>query len=228
MRNLGIGLRWVCLFFLVQSCATQPKYLNSTVVQSQNENLFKDCIISEGSHRLELREDKEYIAGVDLDWISRKKGWILEGYNQLGQTIGRLSYDEGAKLFYIRGQLQDRIPELKISESGYMLVDGHEIGIKPREVSCLLDSSLPSAWLNILTGHSFSNGKTQLNFVDEMRSIKVEIAESERSCVFVSWAQFLFFFHSTIQVCFVDEDEGKTITVEGIDEYTLKFSLQGS
>ena len=60
MRNFGIEPRLVCLILLVSSCATHRKYMNSTTIESANRDLFKDCIVSEGSHRLEVREDNEF------------------------------------------------------------------------------------------------------------------------------------------------------------------------
>jgi hypothetical protein len=108
---------------------------------------FSGCNNLEGSISLSLRQEHAPLVSTTIDWISRDDhSWVMEGVSSFGATLFRIAYDASDRSFKSSGQIADRL-DLNVHESGYLIVNGFRVAIRPEELPCLLKMRWPQSWL---------------------------------------------------------------------------------
>jgi hypothetical protein len=189
------------------------------------ESYFRLCHPLSGALAMQVFNSGNLLGSAEMDWASDEEGWNIELTNAAGFTIVTLK--QTGSLIGITGPQAKRFPAVAVDKSGFLEVDGHFVGIKSREVPCLLQGALPRAWMPLVYGvEGISDKRARILIGDDERDIVVRTRnmgddKSEEVCADISWRNKLI-FKSEVRWC-VQGQGLKKGSITGISDYSVQW-----
>jgi hypothetical protein len=199
--------------------------LGEVKVPAVLDPLFILCVPGDGATTLQVFDSGQLLGSGEAEWLAKVPGeWDVEVSNAVGQTMLKLQRRPGG--VKAEGKLAAKVPQLGVDPKGYLVVDGHQIGLKADEIPCLLNFGLPRGWMNQTTGLSVSDRRTVVDFADPVRTMTVTatdlgVRSKEKVCTDLSWRTFLW-FHDTLTWCQAPSGK-REATLTGVGDYSLKW-----
>lgn len=208
-----------CLLIAVSGCQTWQKH-EAIAISHAHQELFSTCSQGDGALTAVIKNQDDTVLSAYLDWINHGSGrWQWQISDTIGRSLASVSFapDQGLVLAGKLSRFADRI---NVDHKGYLLLDGHFVGVRAQEGACLFLQKLPKAWLPLAVKKSAKEGKETYEFDDDGRTMTVAITE-QQVCSTVSWSAFLGFktYHS--QWCWWPAARKGYILLS--DEYRLEW-----
>jgi len=189
--------------------------------------LFMSCAPADGASAMQIFQGDSLLGSVEVEGLAKAGGdWDVEATNAVGLPVLKLSR-RGAKIA-ASGGLAGKLPRLSVRKDGFLLVDGHMVGIKATEIPCLLAFRLPRPWFERLTDVDTEGGRIVLGVEEKSRDIEIVakgLAESKATaqvCSQLSWTRLLVF---TSELHWCQSVTGRQeATLRGVEDYALKWT----
>lgn len=223
MPRILLSLFRASLLCVVLSGCTLGKK-ESVPLPAVLESHFRACQPLNGAMVLQVFLSGALQGSVELDWASDDGGWKADMTDAAGFSVLRL-HQTGREV-RTSGPARKRFPVVTVDADGFLRMNGHFVGIKAREVPCLLHSALPRAWTLSVIGHSKKSSNALIDIDDGDRDITVRLknlgdASNEEVCADISWRNKLI-FESQVRWC-VRGPGLKRGELSGIGDYTVKW-----
>ncbi len=166
--TLGFGLGLL-------GCATSQNYRN-VQLPAYAGAFFSECSGKDGSVSFELFTQNKVQQVFDADWSADADGnWGLASYSPLGQTLFHLEYSQQDQKFKQSGRPIEDLGTLTVGDHRIVSLNGHEIGLRADEVTCLLSHKLPGRWLKRIVDENNTAQETVYTIVDSGRKIHLSL-----------------------------------------------------
>lgn len=213
--------------FLVLSCTTIPKRTAPISLPLSIAALVRSCHDLDGAANIQGFDKTVLIGTLDIEWLSKNKGWALEAVDPIARTLLTLGYDENTGAFSSTGPVAHRLPTLA-TEEGYLTVDGNFTGIRPSELPCYWSGYFPESEASKVydlkrteRGYVMKHGdaertvSTTLNFFSADKS-------SYQLCSDIQWTRLFGLIRRNIVLCTKKAGElSGTMTV--LDDYRIHW-----
>lgn len=169
--------------------------------------LFSKCGNADGGAKVSFTFENKPLNGLALDWIKDNSRFAGEISNPLGQTVMSFEIVESLKKVEIKSQNLISNVSYKIDSKGFLEIDGHRVGIKTSELSCLLEFKIPFSWSESLSRVGLvKKGKIPFKYImefeEEDRVIWTSLHLGERKlCSKIKWSEYLGLVSHKIIVC---------------------------
>jgi hypothetical protein len=188
------------------------------------ESYFRSCQPLDGAMSMQLFLSGALQGSVEVDWVSDDAGWKVDVTDAAGFSLVRIH--QKARDVRISGPASKRFPPVIADRDGFLRVDGHFVGVKAKEVPCLLHGALPRPWALSIKNRTTRSSETRLTIDDGDRDIVVGIKKlgdpkNEELCTDISWRNKLV-FKSTVRWC-VRGPGLRTGDLTGVGDYTVKW-----
>lgn len=215
------------LLLLTSSCVTTVQKIPKTKLPKSLRTHFGTCALKDGGGFLHYQSEKTDVSDLKLDWVNRDDGFIAEVSGPFGAQVARVEKKQGDKEIKLTGKAQTELPRIEVAQSGFLVVDGHEIGLKFSELLCFLHGKFSLKWLSFYTGslEAVSSSK-KVRFEDGKRSVVVARNESRHWCADVKWSYFLGLYGQNIEICNFRRAEKKFSTLERSNSFQLRLELE--
>jgi hypothetical protein len=220
-------MKWILLpifIILAAGCvATGPK--ESRQLPASMESYFRICSPLNGAMVVRASDEGNLLGSSEMEWESEEAGWDIEISNSAGFNLATI-VNAGRKIT-ITGQQAGRLPPMAVNTDGFLEVDGNFIGIKAREIPCLLASALPRSWTPfIYSVEGNQDDRFKILIEDDEREIVVRTRHlgdqsKEQICADISWRNKLI-FRSTLKWC-VEGKDLNTGEISGINDLSVKW-----
>jgi hypothetical protein len=170
-------------------------------------------------------DEGNLLGSSEMEWESEEAGWKIDLANAAGFNLATL-VNAGRKIT-ITGQYAERLPPMAVNTDGFLEVAGNFVGIKAREIPCLLGSALPRAWTTLIYSvEGNQDDRFKILIEDDERDIVVRTKNlgdptKEQICADISWRNKLI-FKSTLKWCV----EGKGLNkgeISGLNDLSIKW-----
>ena len=169
-------------------------------------DVFSSCAGQEGGGRFIFEENDRGVVSADFDWISqRDQSYRIEFFDPLGRMLAEVSGNESAITIKPAKIGSFPIPNTRVNDHGFIIVNEEFMPIRESEVACFLNGLLPSSWLD-LPGFGYRNGNHfQIEAIDTNRSIEIALDDINRPpaskvCACIMWSKW-FLFREKITFC---------------------------
>ena len=163
---------------------------------------------------LSYAKAKQKTANARLDFIAEDNCQLeLELSNDFGYSI--LSGHLSAEGFFAN-KLKE---EISLSEKGFFIIKGIEIGLHWSEVAMLLGFKIPRDWLDRLMQKS---GSESFFVNDKERRIEILLIDDFRYKIIYRWSSYWFLKDHEIQFFFDHQEENIEITLPDDSVLSLK------
>lgn len=164
--------------YTLGSCATTASY-KTVKLPVYGAAFFSECAGKDGSISIETYERGKIQQSFDADWNSDPNGnYSLASYSPLGQTLFQLDYDSKLKTFKQTGKPLKVLEDVKVGKQNMLEVDGHKVGVRTDEVTCLLNQKLPQRWLKRIVAESTDAQGTRYIVEDSDRTIEIYLPKA--------------------------------------------------
>lgn len=209
------------IFFV--SCQT-TKILEKKDLPPSVLAYFKVCRGHDGGGRISMDDSDSLLKSLSYDWISNKEKWHLQATDAMGSPQLELISDY--KKVNVSGRLAEHVPNIGY-EDQYLTIKQYKIGIKNREVPCLLNFTLPMAWMQQIGNVDKNKEHITLTLVDDWRDVKIMFLKSngnsfQEVCVDVSWSYYMGLSTKKLHWC-NEYGKKKKAVVKGIDSLKLSW-----
>lgn len=189
------------------------------------ESYFRICQPLSGALAMQVFDSGNLQGSAEMDWTSDENGWNIELTNAAGFTV--VTMKQTGSIVEIAGPQAKKIPSIAVDRGGFLAVDGHFVGIKSREVPCLLQGALPRAWTPMVYNvEGISDKKARIEIADDERDIVVRTRnmgddKTEEVCADITWRNKLI-FKSEVRWC-VQGQGLKKGSISGIGNYSVQW-----
>ena len=212
-------------FFLFFLAGCQTSFLERGANLSQKEKDFFSASGETGGFSFSrlLVDGKPRYKG-DLEWsLAGSESFLLSILDPFGSTL--LSVEGLSEGLLVRGKGSEEIARYSGDQEGFLLVRGHQLGVKISEIRSFLQRKLHPDWLELSAFSDISDRR--FYFEDKKRKIQVDFSydknnELEEVCAILSWSTFWIFKSSSVKMCF-NEGEPKSSFLNFDDKLELKI-----
>lgn len=163
---------------LAGSCATTAGY-KDIKLPAYAGAYFSECSGKDGSLSIEMYENGKVSQVFDADWSADSNSdYSLASYSPLGQTLFQLDYSAKQKSFKQTGKPLGALETLKVGSNSMLELEGHQIGLRADEVTCLLNHKLPQRWLKKIVAEDSTPKHTRFIIKDSDRTIRISLPKS--------------------------------------------------
>ncbi len=189
------------------------------------ESYFRICNPLAGAMAVRVIDDGNLLGSSEMEWESQESGWKIDLSSAAGFNVATLVHT--GRTVSVTGQHAARLPEMAVDADGFLEVDGNFVGIKAREIPCLLASVLPRSWTPLIYAVEGSeNNRFKILIEDDDRDIIVRTRHlgdpgKEQVCADISWRNKLI-FKTTLKWCV----EGKGLMkgeISGLNNLSVKW-----
>ena len=189
------------------------------------ESYFRICSPLNGAMVVRASDDGNLLGSSEMEWESEEAGWKIDLSNAAGFNIATLV--NAGRTVTITGQHAGRLPPMSVNTDGFLEIDGNFVGLKAREIPCLLASALPRAWTPLIYSvEGNQDNRFKIFIEDDERDIVVRTRNlgdptKEQICADISWRNKLI-FKSTLKWCV----EGKDLLrgeISGLNNLSVKW-----
>ena len=225
MSFAQLGAMLLCI--LLSGCVTKGP-LKEPAIPGSLASLFKGCSPADGGVVITIREGDSRVGSGELEWIAKPGAFDAQLTGPLGQTFATLRARDG-KIAHIdvTGELQSRVPRLKVLKHGYLEVDGHFVGLKLAELPCIFQAAMPAGWSNKLVATAETQGALSMQFEDQNRemALTIEPASTDGTtyCTEIDWSVYLVFTRS-LKWCVTTKENPRSGVLQGLGAYTLEWN----
>lgn len=203
---------FIVLILLLTSCQTvQP--VEDLGLSIPVQRLFQKCSSKGGGLVLQSRDSKVVFPELMIDWVSKTEStWMLETFDAIGRSV--LNIDFAAPVLVVDGPLASKLPQITSDSEGFFLVDGQFMGLKVKEIPCLLQGALPEEWMLSSAIKKVENKKVHIKFIEQDRNITVRFDNIEKPyqiCSRFEWSYFLGLRKASLVWCFLNDKSKKTV-----------------
>ena len=201
---LLIRLLLLLLNIFAVSCQTWTLDKN-VVMDSHLEKRFQQCSSKQGGGRFSFLKDEKLKLKAEVEWMIEKNcDFMVAVVDPLGSTIIELE-KEGQDLF-LQSKASWGQQKAGVDTEGYVHFQGRRLGIKAKEISCLLSGDIPVEWRELIFAMKVNPSQKDYFLVDGIRDIKLSFYSDERGhlskqCVLWEWNLFWIFSRAKIQFC---------------------------
>jgi hypothetical protein len=189
------------------------------------ESYFRICSPLDGALVMQVFNAGDLLGSAEMDWSSDEKGWKIDLSNAAGFNIASLT--QNGNTLKTTGSQAKKMPAMSVDGEGFLNIDGNFVGIKSKEIPCLLHGALPRSWTPLIfavEGHQ--DKRIKISIGDDQRDIIVRTrhlgdSKSEEICAEISWRNKLI-FSSTVKWC-VSGAGLKKGEITGIKDYSVKW-----
>ncbi|MFK7873947.1 MAG: hypothetical protein AB8C84_12410 [Oligoflexales bacterium] len=155
----------ICVISIVMfSCASYEAKLIEPLQESFVPFPVSSCQSNEGGIQWRLSEGKTEVEG-QADWISdHEGGWVFEVVDPWGQIHLSVKHSQLEPL-----SITPKTGFKSQVKKGFFVINDHKIPIKPNEVACFLEGTIPQTWLI----HMWKTPKGSWIYKDGSRKIKI-------------------------------------------------------
>ena len=212
------------LVVLVSGCvATGQK--ESRQLPASMESYFRICSPLNGAMVVRASDEGNLIGSSEMEWESEEAGWKIDLSSAAGFNLATLT--NTGRSIKISGQFAGRLPPMAVDTEGFLEVDGNFVGVKAREIPCLLASALPRSWTPLIYSvEGNQDDRFKILIEDDERDIVVRTKHlgdpaKEQICADISWRNKLI-FKSTLKWCVEGKDLNKG-ELSGLNDLTVKW-----
>ena len=217
-----VKLFGILLFFLA---GCQTGFLEKGASLSEREKDFFSVSDETGGFSFShlLVNGKPRYKG-DLEWsLEGSESFLLSILNPFGASL--LSVEGFPEGLLVRGKGSGEIARYSADQEGFLLVRGHQLGVKIAEIQSFLQRKLHPDWLTLSAFSDTSD--LRFYFEDKKRKIQVNFSYDENKkleeiCATLSWSTFWIFKSSSVKMCF-NEGEPKSSSLNFDDKLELKI-----
>ncbi len=171
LQNKGILIASLSLV----SCATTETY-KPIQLPAFAGAFFSECAGKDGSISIEIFSSGKVQQIFDADWTSDVNGdWGLASYSPLGQTMFQLDFMHKPQTFKQSGKSFADLESLAVGNQHVLSLNGHEIGLRADEVTCLLNHKIPQRWLKKIVSDVSTSKEIQYVISDSGRTINLSL-----------------------------------------------------
>jgi len=220
--------RFLYFSLLIYGCQTVPPIENLRLPPAA-EAAFAPCGAGDGALLVKIYTDNQLAMSGELEWLAAPTGWKWELTSMIGQRLLRTEY--AAPHVVSSGPLAAQLPEIATDAEGFLMVEGHFIGLKAAELACLMSFKFPRSWLAGAIRYDDKEPQAILEIAETRRQIRMNIArnEQQQSCARISWGGFLGLFRRNLDLCYPRKTP-KEGAASGLADYviTWKWVHEGS
>jgi hypothetical protein len=195
----------------------------------QVSKTFQNCTASDGAVRLAFRREHDYLGNIELEWLTSNDTAIFQIYEPLGRTLLKAEYLKRTRGFVYSGLWAYEMPEITVNKENFINIKGQLMGLKLSEVACLLNSNLPSSWLNQVVWYSSQKNKTVLKIEDKARKIRVVSTVNQgdefhrKTCANIKWSNWFGIIKNNIDICLDQSKSGNSGRLVGVGDYAVEW-----
>jgi len=214
--------------FLFASCTTLTPIENLTLPVVA-EPRFSPCIDDDGAFHLKVSDGgANFLGSMDFEWVSREnKDWVVQAYNQMGQTPVSFAYTDSGNNLIIRKPKALALPEIRFDRDRFLNIDGHFIPISAVEIPCFLKGRLPKNWLRGIVKKQRNGDWLLMRYQDAKREVDISIHVGDsltrvEDCASLEWSPYWFLPDEQVVLCF---DKKKNVQIKGIDNLEVTWKI---
>lgn len=213
------------------SCATTEGY-KSVIIPAYAGAYFSECSGKDGRVSIEMYESERVQQIFDADWSADSNGnYSLASYSPLGQTIFQLDYTAEQRTFKQTGKTFKTFEHLSVGSSSILELDGHPIGLRSDEVTCLLNHKLPQRWLKKIIDEESDAIYTRLNISDSDRLITISLPRhgnqlDENWRVSIAWSLYWGFKKLSLDMKLLKNEQALVLRAKQFDTIDVRIIAQ--
>lgn len=190
---------------------------------ADKKKYFATCRDRDGGNSFSVRQKGKDLLAARMDWVvDSKRGLNLEVSNSIGAVMGTLQ----TKVSSIKVEGLSKDFSIDVDEEGFIRLKGHPIGLKVKELPCILSFALPSEWYNKSAANKSHKGKEGFGFSDHRRTVSWRVEKATggtRVCSRVEWSNFWIFSYSHADWCYTLTSGGRSGEFTIDDEFHLQW-----
>ena len=204
-----------------------------TLVTNRSRQLTKDekkyfhsCENMSGDFQVKLSKKREVVLESYMEWQSSIEGFYsLAFVSPIGNDI--LRFEAQDHHLSLSGLDRFKNISILIDQDGFLKIAGRWLGIKSKEIPCLLKGQIPLEWLEKSRIWQKKERQDLIEVNENWRSINITFyynkkRELERKCINIFWNMFWIFKKYKIKICYDSFSEEK-VKFNFNDRYHLRL-----
>lgn len=192
--------------------------------------LFSNCSGVDSVGGVRIFDGDRFLGSAEFEFRSDQADrWMLGVSDPVGPELLKFTgLPQHDGYLRVEGMLRDRIPEIMVSDTNFLLVDGNFTGIKLDEVSCLASFHFPQSWLRNLRAVTRVEGGFEGLVLDETRKIEMRFRRDSKggnaeSCAQIQSIGWLRPFRASWKWC-IGGVGRPLVVLDGFRKYVIKWS----
>lgn len=218
---------YILLLFIFCGCQTTDVGVSPSL-PVYFQSAFDSCLTGDGSLSVQLDKGKQLFRGsLQMDWVAHgRKGWAIEIYTPLGQTLLSARYSGGN--FQLQQTKISELSDVSFSREGFIQIGSYTVPLKVKEIPCFLKGKLPRTWNKKIVRFQRDRNSAQFLVADSPRNLLVtfqnlsDARKSKLTCVDITLRKFWGLFNQTMRVC-INDQKPKIIEVSGIEPFKVRL-----
>jgi len=193
---------------------------------------FGECSGKDGSVSIEVFSNGRVEQNFDVDWTSDLNGdWGIASYSPLGQTLFQLDFVHKPPSFKQTGKAFADLENLSVGNQNLINLEGHEVGLRADEVTCLLNHKIPQRWLRRIVEDVSDNKEIKYIISDSGRTINLALNKhGNRSEEYwkadIDWSLYWGFKKMQLSVKLLRDEQALVIHSDQYDKVDVRILAQ--
>ncbi|MCB9229032.1 MAG: hypothetical protein H6618_05415 [Deltaproteobacteria bacterium] len=226
------ALRLSLSLFLSSACqhSGDVRQQLSAELSPYHKNFFASCSPADGALNIRWYQKDRLLFRAYAEWLSEhKNSWQFQLTDPLGRSLLDLGWN--GRSLESATAVPGQLPDLELSESGFLVVNGFVSGLRADELGCLLRGVFPLTWLGQPLHQENSGGKMRYVIPGEERRLVffgedpgTEGSETSGFCVSIVRESFWGLFSHQITWCIAAGKDSGSLIAPGHNKIIWKHT----